>query len=163
MLQSMSALTNLVGTWVGKHSLAAPTPRVSIDWVRDCWEACPIRFLHQKKYVFSCIVTLPVALQLPVFPLMGLGLSLWWPFFLSILPNMDRGTKMISMEVSKDVPVPPDKRRYPYKVMEVGDSFFVDGGKLQVVCNNNYRTGKKLERKFIARCEKEGVRVWRTA
>jgi len=52
---------------------------------------------------------------------------------------------MISMEVSKDVPVPPDKRRYPYKVMEVGDSFFVDGGKLQVVCNNNYRTGKKLE------------------
>jgi len=48
-------------------------------------------------------------------------------------------------------------------VMEVGDSFFVDGGKLQVVCNNNYRTGKKLDRKFIARCEKEGVRVWRTA
>ena len=68
-----------------------------------------------------------------------------------------------SMEVSKDVPVPPDKRRYPNKVMEVGDSFFVDGVKLQVVCNNNYRTGKKLERKFIARCEKEGVRVWRTA
>jgi hypothetical protein len=74
---------------------------------------------------------------------------------------MDRGMQMISMEVSKDVPVPPDKRRYPYKVMEVGDSFFVDGGRLQVVCNNNYRTGKKLERKFIARCEKEGVRVWR--
>ena len=70
---------------------------------------------------------------------------------------------MISMEVSKDVPVPPDKRRYPYKVMEVGDSFFVDGGKLQVVCNNNYRTGKKLERKFIARCEERGVRVWRVS
>ena len=69
---------------------------------------------------------------------------------------------MISMEVSKDVPVPPDWV-FPFEVMEVGDSFFVDGGKLQVVCNNNYRTGKKLDRKFIARCEKEGVRVWRTA
>jgi len=95
--------------------------------------------------------------------LSGLRPSLRWSFFSPILPNMDRGMQMISMEVSKDVPVPPDKRRYPYKVMEVGDSFFVDGGKLQVVCNNNYRTGKKLERKFIARCEKEGVRVWRTA
>ena len=96
-------------------------------------------------------------------PFWAYGSSLWWPFFSPILPNMDRGMQMISMEVSKDVPVPPDKRRYPYKVMEVGDSFFVDGGKLQVVCNNNYRTGKKLDRKFIARCEKEGVRVWRTA
>ena len=74
---------------------------------------------------------------------------------------MDMGMQMISMELTKDVPVPPDKRRYPYKVMDVGDSFFVDGGKLQVVCNNNYRTGKKLDRKFIARCEEGGVRVWR--
>ena len=74
---------------------------------------------------------------------------------------MDMGMQMINLEISKDVPLPVDKRRYPYKVMEVGDSFFVDGGKLQVVCNNNYRTGKKLERKFIARCEEGGVRVWR--
>ena len=80
---------------------------------------------------------------------------------MSILPNMDRGMQMISMEVSKDVPVPPDKRRYPYKVMEVGESFLVAGGRLQVVCNANYRAGKKLARKFIARREEGGVRVWR--
>jgi hypothetical protein len=94
---------------------------------------------------------------------LGFALPLWWGFFLSILPNMDMGMQMISMELTKDVPVPPDKRRYPYKVMDVGDSFFVDGGKLQVVCNNNYRTGKKLGRKFIARCEEQGVRVWRVS
>jgi hypothetical protein len=76
---------------------------------------------------------------------------------------MDRGICMVNLEISRDVPVPPDKRRYPYRVMEVGDSFFVEGGKLQVVCNNNYRTGKKLERKFIARREEGGVRVWRTS
>ena len=69
---------------------------------------------------------------------------------------------MVNLEISKDVPLPPHKRRYPYSVMEVGDSFFVEGGVLQVVCNNNYRTGKKLERKFIARKEENGVRVWRT-
>jgi hypothetical protein len=39
-----------------------------IDWVWVWFGVCPIRFLHQKKYVFSCIVRLPVALQLPVFP-----------------------------------------------------------------------------------------------
>ena len=74
---------------------------------------------------------------------------------------MDMGMQMISMELTKDVPVPPDKRRYPYRVMDVGDSFFVAEGKLQVVCNNNYRTGKKLGRRFIARREEGGVRVWR--
>ena len=74
---------------------------------------------------------------------------------------MDMGMQMINLEISKDVPVPPDKRRYPYRVMEVGDSFFVEGGKLQVVCNNNYRTGKKLDKKFIARREDLGVRLWR--
>jgi hypothetical protein len=74
---------------------------------------------------------------------------------------MDRGISIVSVEINKDVPLPVDKRRYPYGVMEIGDSFFVDGGKLQLVCNNNYRSGKRLNRKFIARREQEGVRVWR--
>jgi hypothetical protein len=45
--------------------------------------------------------------------------------------------------------------------MEVGESFFVRDGKLQIVCNANWRMGKKLGRKFIARREADGVRVWR--
>lgn len=68
---------------------------------------------------------------------------------------------MINVEVSRDVPLPPARRRYPYVVMEVGESFFVDSGSLQVVCNANYRASKRLGRRFIARREEGGVRVWR--
>jgi hypothetical protein len=67
------------------------------------------------------------------------------------------------MLVEKSVPLPEGKKRYPYKEMEIGDSFFVGEGKLQVVCNANYRASKRLGMQFIARKEVEGVRVWRTA
>ena len=58
--------------------------------------------------------------------------------------------QMINVEISKDIPLPLPRRRYPYAEMQVGESFLVDGGSLQVVCNANYRAGKRL------RCE-EGV------
>ena len=63
----------------------------------------------------------------------------------------------------KGVPLPPMRVRnvYPYKTMAVGDSFFVRDGKLQIVCNANWKNGKKLGRKFAARREADGVRVWR--
>jgi hypothetical protein len=71
----------------------------------------------------------------------------------------------IEMKISKNIPIPEDKmrRQYPYKEMEIGDSFYIEDLGLPVVCNNNYRYGKKLGMKFIARKEREGVRVWRTA
>jgi hypothetical protein len=53
------------------------------------------------------------------------------------------------------------RQKYPYKEMEVGDSFFVSAGGIQNVCNQNYRMGKKLGMSFIARKEGDGVRVWR--
>jgi hypothetical protein len=46
--------------------------------------------------------------------------------------------------------------------MEISDSFFVEDTSLQVICNSNYRMGKQLGMKFIARKENDGVRVWRT-
>ena len=69
------------------------------------------------------------------------------------------------IELTKEVPVPEPRIRnvYPYKVMEVGDSFLVPNVKMQIVLNNNYRTGKRLGMQFIARKEGEGVRVWRVA
>lgn len=70
---------------------------------------------------------------------------------------------MISVELEKGVPLPVARQKYPYKEMEVGDSFFVNGGGIQNVCNQNYRMGKKLGMSFIARKENGGVRVWRTA
>lgn len=71
----------------------------------------------------------------------------------------------MSIVIQKDVPVPVKRRgkKYPYDTMDVGDSFFVDTLNIQVVCNLNYRAGKKYERKFIARTEEAGVRVWREA
>ncbi|UOF81618.1 hypothetical protein [Bacteriophage sp.] len=74
-----------------------------------------------------------------------------------------RDITMNDISISKSVPLPVPRRRYPYKTMEVGDSFLVPDGKLQVVCNANYRAGKQLEKKFIARRTEEGVRVWRMA
>jgi len=70
----------------------------------------------------------------------------------------------MTIEVEKNIPIPPEKKRnvYPYKSMEIGESFFIPTGKIQIVCNANYRTGKQLGKKFIARKEKEGCRVWRT-
>lgn len=70
---------------------------------------------------------------------------------------------MMNIELSKSVPLPEPRRTYPYKEMTVGDSFLIEGGKLQVVCNANYRASKRLGMKFVARREEIGVRVWRTA
>lgn len=70
---------------------------------------------------------------------------------------------MINLEVEKSVPLPEGKKRYPYASMDIGDSFFVGDGKLQVVCNANYRASKRLGMQFIARKEPEGVRVWRVS
>jgi hypothetical protein len=70
----------------------------------------------------------------------------------------------MSIAIESNVPLPEERKRnaYPYKVMEVGDSFLVEQAKIQIVCNANYRAGKALDKKFIARREGEGVRVWRT-
>ena len=69
------------------------------------------------------------------------------------------------ISIESSVPIPEDRvvRRYPHGEMEVGDSFFIKDVGLQVVLNANWRAGKRLQRKFIARKDGEGVRVWRTA
>lgn len=66
-------------------------------------------------------------------------------------------------EIEKNVPIPPSQKagRFPYEELDVGDSFKVSGIKLQSVCNSNYRAWKKTGRKFTARQEEDGVRVWR--
>ena len=66
-------------------------------------------------------------------------------------------------EITKDVPVPqPIKRHnYPYRDLQVGESFWVAGISMQSLCNSNRRQSKALDRKFICRKEGDGVRVWR--
>jgi hypothetical protein len=73
--------------------------------------------------------------------------------------------QMSNIVIEKDIELPTERTRhsYPYRMMEIGDSFFVEDSKISVMCNNNYRMGKLLKKKFIARVEGKGVRVWRTA
>lgn len=69
-----------------------------------------------------------------------------------------------TLAIEKDVPITSGKRAtYPYKEMSVGDSFFVPEGKMQTISNLNWRSGKALGCKFIARQVDGGVRVWRVA
>ena len=69
----------------------------------------------------------------------------------------------MSIAIEKNIPIPSDRKRnsYPYKQMDVGESFFVPDIRIQVVCNNNYRANKITGMKFTARREGNGVRVWR--
>lgn len=66
-------------------------------------------------------------------------------------------------EIETGVPMPEVKVRhnYPHEALQVGESFFVPGGNMNVLCNYNRIRGKRLERKFVCRREGDGIRVWR--
>ena len=68
-------------------------------------------------------------------------------------------------KIEKNVPIPPSSKmgRFPYDELDVGDSFIASNVKLASVCSSNYRVGKRLGRKFIARQENGDVRVWRVS
>jgi hypothetical protein len=83
--------------------------------------------------------------------------------FFAYTAQQGYGDDVMNVEISQDVPLPKPHFRYPYGAMQVGDSFLVPGGKLQIVCNANYRAGKRLGRRFTARKDGDGVRVWRLA
>ena len=80
---------------------------------------------------------------------------------------------MSQYKIEKGIPAPKLNTfgrvsNYPFADMEIGDSFKVDpaGGwegkeLLRKVKSAASSAGKKLSRKFIARSEDEGVRVWR--
>ena len=65
-------------------------------------------------------------------------------------------------KIEKAVPVPPKKGggrapKYPYRDLEVGDSFFVPGIKTTGASD----AGKRLGLKFTQRRVDGGMRVWR--
>ena len=69
----------------------------------------------------------------------------------------------MSIAIEKGIPLPEEKKfdYYPHKDMNVGDSFYVSGVSVKLMCNNNNRYSKLTGMKFTARNEKDGVRVWR--
>ena len=72
---------------------------------------------------------------------------------------------IMGIRVEKGVALPVERveRKYPHEDMEVGDSFAVPVGARAKVLNANYRAGKRLGMKFVARTEGEVMRVWRVA
>ena len=68
---------------------------------------------------------------------------------------------MTVLEKGIEIPVKQKVGKYPYALMQPGDSFLVPDGSLSKVCNASYREWKKTGKKFTARVVEGGVRVWR--
>lgn len=73
--------------------------------------------------------------------------------------------------VEKGVPIPskqdnPKYQRYPWPIMEVGDSVFFDGVKKGAASNQAcaaraWGRNQKVKKVFIAQKQENGVRIWR--
>lgn len=70
----------------------------------------------------------------------------------------------MTIQIEKGVPIPGgNKYKYPWREMEVGDSFFV-AGKTSATLNNSRVNAQKSTRfKFKLKNVEGGVRVWRVA
>jgi hypothetical protein len=65
--------------------------------------------------------------------------------------------------VEKGLPVPGPTMpcKYPWDQMEVGDSFFVEGGSVTTLGASAYSAAKRLGWKFTTRTVPGGARSWR--
>lgn len=63
-------------------------------------------------------------------------------------------------KIEKNVPV-STRCKYPLPDMEIGDSFFVGADYCRRARTRAFSYGKKHNKKFIARKEGNGVRIWR--
>lgn len=73
-------------------------------------------------------------------------------------------------EVEKGVPIiyGPGKTKYPFRSMEVGDSFLADINKRHVECSSAVEAAKKFGKRYGKRfsyrkVDASKVRIWRTA
>lgn len=72
---------------------------------------------------------------------------------------------MNNIKIEKSIPL-PDKRslnnnKYPYKEMDVGDSFIVSGKKVANISSSSRYWHRKTGFTFICRTVEGGVRIWR--
>lgn len=69
----------------------------------------------------------------------------------------------MTFKIEKDVPLSPRYRHgnYPYRDMQVGDSFFVPDKAPRHISHSYTRAGYALGFKFSARKVDGGCRVWR--
>ena len=68
------------------------------------------------------------------------------------------------MKIEKNIPAPKSRSKYPFREMEVGNSFWSDNANIRSIAT---RAGKRLGYAFSTRAELngdvKGFRVWRTA
>jgi hypothetical protein len=68
-------------------------------------------------------------------------------------------------KIEKAIPVPAIDRKqrtiYPFREMEVGDSFFVKDGDVKRIGGSARQSGHHHNRKYATRKVEGGVRVWR--
>lgn len=73
--------------------------------------------------------------------------------------------KTQEIKIEKNVPIPSSTGSLPFDKLEVGDSFFLEGSKIQNIRTKSYQwknnNGKK-EYQFKSKVEGNGVRTWRT-
>ena len=72
----------------------------------------------------------------------------------------------VMVKIDKGVPIPVSSkvRHYPWILMEVGDSFFVENiseGKFADFRSMASAAGRRYGRKYTTRREGTGVRIWR--
>ena len=74
------------------------------------------------------------------------------------------------MKIEKGIPIPPPYKpknlnntrpKYPFRHMEVGDSFFVPRLEAQRARSAASQQSSRSRRKFTTRKEGDGLRVWR--
>ena len=73
---------------------------------------------------------------------------------------------MIMIKIEKNVPIPQQREKYPFRDMKVGESFYYDNGTSPYQCLYNacrmFSHKQKGDWKFTVRKEGEGARIWRT-
>lgn len=73
----------------------------------------------------------------------------------------------MTFDLEKNIPLPKISRaghnsKYPFSIMEVGDSFFVPEKTAKAFTSTVAAAGKRLgDRRFACRTVEGGVRVWR--
>jgi len=74
---------------------------------------------------------------------------------------------MSEFKVEKGIPFPDDRktrnRRFPWKQLDVGDSFFVPEVTVKSICGSLAYARKSTQYAFSCRAVEGGIRVWRIA
>ena len=65
------------------------------------------------------------------------------------------------IKIEKNIPIPKPRNKYPFALMDVGDSFFVPGKTASHLSGSIGNAMRITSGKFVTRNIDGGVRVWR--